>query len=116
MPDSDPDLREGDRQLAALLRAHGCIMNGGVFHVVECLSPEELEAAKAGYLYFGFDHAPGLLDLARDRANADDFDDADENEEAAFELAWSRNIPDDAALSDAFRRKLAESPESFAPV
>lgn len=33
--------KAGDSALPALLRAHGYIMNGGVHHVVECLSPEE---------------------------------------------------------------------------
>jgi hypothetical protein len=36
--------REGDRALAALLLAHGMIMNGGVDHAVEALSAEELAA------------------------------------------------------------------------
>ena len=34
-----PAAREGDRALAALLLAHGMVMNGGVGHALEVLSP-----------------------------------------------------------------------------
>ena len=32
-----PNACSGDRALAALLKAHGLAMNGGVLHAVECL-------------------------------------------------------------------------------
>jgi hypothetical protein len=38
-------LRElpGDRSLADMIAAHGLVMNGGVFHAVDCIAAEELE-------------------------------------------------------------------------
>ena len=45
----------GDLALAALLRAHGLTMNGGVLHAVERLQPSELQDAASGYRFFGLD-------------------------------------------------------------
>jgi hypothetical protein len=59
------DLRAGDVALAALLRAHGMIMNGGVFHVFETLDGPELADAEAGYRFFGLSGAAALLEYAR---------------------------------------------------
>jgi hypothetical protein len=47
----------GDRALAALPLFHGLAMNGGIPHAVECLQPDEQEAARRGYQFFGFDDA-----------------------------------------------------------
>jgi hypothetical protein len=47
--------REGDRALAALLLAHGMVMNGGVQHATEALSADEMAAAAAGFRYFSSD-------------------------------------------------------------
>jgi hypothetical protein len=51
----------GDTALAALLLAHGLIMNGGVEHALECMSQSELLAALAGYRYFGLERAAQAL-------------------------------------------------------
>jgi hypothetical protein len=49
-----PAKREGDTALAALLLAHGLVMNGGLFHAVGCLREHELSAPCQGFSYFGF--------------------------------------------------------------
>ena len=53
--------RDGDQALAALLLAHGLVMNGGVRHACSSLGPEELHAAVSGYRFFGFEEIATLL-------------------------------------------------------
>jgi hypothetical protein len=55
----------GDRALADLLRAHGLVMNGGVLHAVEILTPTELSDAESGYRFYGLDGVASLLSRAR---------------------------------------------------
>ena len=64
LEDGGPTPAEGDLALAALLRAHGVVMNGGVDHALEVLSAAELRAALAGYRYFGFEQIALLLEDA----------------------------------------------------
>jgi hypothetical protein len=48
-----------------MLLAHGLVMNGGVEHAVECLTPEEFAATKEGYRYFELPDVAALLDVLR---------------------------------------------------
>jgi hypothetical protein len=67
---------EGDRALAALLVAHGMVMNGGVAHALESLSSEERSAAAAGFRFFSFSDIADLFGNAttgqQPAANTDD--------------------------------------------
>ena len=48
-----PNPKPGDVALAALILAHGLVMNGGVHHAVACLTEDEIDAAVAGFSYLG---------------------------------------------------------------
>jgi hypothetical protein len=104
--------KAGDSALAALLRAHGYIMNGGVHHAVECLSPEERAAAIEGYSYFGLSAAAEALTSA---AHGSLSPWTDESEEAANHAYW-RQVPDDESLVRAFEAVLRERPDEFASI
>ena len=54
--------RQGDRSLAAMLQAHGLVMNGGPWDAIESCEANELLAAAAGYRYFGLEAAAQLID------------------------------------------------------
>ena len=96
----------GDCALAAILLAHGAVMNGGVAHAHEVLSPEELAAAISGFNYFAIPAAAHVLALpSPDTENASEMADH----------AYWRAVPSDAALTHAFRIKLLSHPEAFAP-
>jgi hypothetical protein len=98
---------EGDRALAALLLAHGMIMNGGVDHAVDALSADELSAAVRGYKFFGLDDAAGLLS---DATAADEL----QLEEAT--RLYSLLIPNDGTLAGLFKRVYVSLPNAFAPL
>ena len=97
---------EGDRALAALLLAHGLVMNGGVLHALGCLSRQERIDAIAGYRYFGLVAAADVLTKSYKQTG--------KAEEASNSAYWHA-VPDDDALADAFHTKLAASPGAFAP-
>ena len=99
-----PSARDGDQALAALLLAHGRIMNGGVHHALESLSGEELAAAKRGYAFFGFHAVPRLLDCAHQKT------------ENRVDRDYAELVPDDSALFTCFEQFYAKSPASFAPL
>jgi hypothetical protein len=104
--------RAGDRALAALLRAHNLAMNGGILHAVELLDESELDAARSGYQYFGFDSVAGLLSRAKDifDANVDlgSF-------ERPLDSEYDRYIPSDSSLAQRFERLLHQNPDDFCP-
>jgi hypothetical protein len=83
---------------------HGFIMNGGVHHCIECLSADQMAAAKAGYRFFGFPEVPLLLELAVDL----DGDEADRR--------YGSIIPQDSTIEQHFKDILGRSPELFAAV
>ena len=104
LDDGGENPRSGDRALAALLLAHGFIMNGGVHHGVECLSTDQMKAAKDGYVFFGFPDVPVLLEQAAEL----DEDEADDR--------YGAIIPHDSTIEHQFADLLARSPELFAGV
>lgn len=119
------ELRAGDRALAAALLAHGIVMNGGVLHALQGMSPSERREAAAGYRFLAL--AP-LAELFEMQVPEDDVDDeADDDEDEDFESEQDRleaelnqkywaTAPDDEALWRAFEKKLAHEPGLFAPV
>lgn len=99
--------REGDSALASLLQAHGLVMNGGVVHAQESLGQAKLADAVAGFRYFGLSVVAEVLSHPPD--------DSEETEERLNAAYW-KAVPDDSILAHAFRVKLLQFPEAFAPV
>jgi hypothetical protein len=129
-----PNPGAGDRAAGAMLLAHGLIMNGGVLNAVEVMSHAQLEAAKAGYRFFGFD---GIVDLfSRVKSLLDSRPDAPEEEmeleaevspgvrfvyendlgqfEEQLDSDYRLHIPDDSALEERFQQVLVARPGDFA--
>jgi hypothetical protein len=103
----------GDRALADLLGAHGLAMNGGVLHAVECMTPEELADAQAGYRFFGFDDIDSLLSRARRIFEAgNDLG----RHEGQLDREYADVIPSDDSIAERFEKRLKSSPSDFAPL
>jgi hypothetical protein len=109
---SEAPLQAGDRALRDLLRAHGLICNGGVFHVFDCLTAPQIDAAKSGYRFFGLEEAVDLLSRAKDLL---DKGDKIGECEAAVDAEYAA-VADDSNLVDRFKRHLAANPSDFAPL
>lgn len=125
--------RRGDRALAALIRAHGLAMNGGVLHAVECLSKPELLDAESGYRFFGFGSVADLIRRARQFSEADTrsgratgllsrirrlFRAADdlETQESQLDSEYAALIPDDSVLLERFQEHWRTHASDFAPL
>ena len=105
--------RAGDRALAALLLFHGPAMNGGVLHAVECLSPDQLMAALAGYRHFGFESVAVLIGEAKKAIQLEqDLD----TFEAVFDKQYWAQFPDDGVLVKGFESDLRENPQEYSPL
>jgi len=102
----------GDTALMAVLTFHGLAMNGGVLYALQCLTAGELDAARAGYRYFGFANAAGVIGAGQ-AALAQGLD-ADSLEETLADAYAA--ILDDGVLMQAFEARLATRPADFAPV
>jgi hypothetical protein len=105
-------LLPGDRALAALLLVHGLAMNGGVLHAVERATPHELDDAKSGYRFFGFDDVVAVLTEAKALVDSgvelDSF-------EADLDKRYS-SLANDSVLFDRFAAHQARSPSDFSPL
>jgi hypothetical protein len=98
--------REGDFALAALLRVHGMVMNGGLEHAFDVFEPLEFDAGIAGFRYFGLDDHANLLVCVRPL-----------NEEEQDELTPKYSeYGEDEVLQQAFEKKFENHPEQFAPL
>jgi hypothetical protein len=103
----------GDRALAALLLAHGLVMNGGVHHALECLDPSQVIAAADGFAYFGLDAVASFFrEAASDRALAEW---TEQTEHVTNEHYWGL-VPDDSFLESRFQAFFRERPREFSPV
>src|SRR5947207_2524200 len=108
----EPDAsRPGDVALHALLKAHGMVMNGGVLHCVEVLDENELDAAKRGYRYFGFNQ---LVDIIERAAATPESEAA--HVEAELDRAYAAIIPTDSVLVSRFEADFAKNPGAYGPV
>lgn len=103
----------GDRALTDLLLAHNLAMNGGVLHAVECLTPDELSDAEAGYRFYGFDAVASLLSHARTLLETDD---SLEFHESQLDRRYAEVIPDDTSLLESFKEHLRTNPSEYAPL
>lgn len=99
--------REGDIALSALLRVHGLVMNGGVFHALEVVAEDELRASCAGFRYFGFGLVAEVLEAARREEWTA------ESEERVNGAYWK--LVDDHAIGASFRRHIVTNRELYAP-
>ncbi|MCY2925138.1 MAG: hypothetical protein NT031_06805 [Planctomycetota bacterium] len=97
-----------------MLRAHGMICNGGVFHVFDTLTEAQIETAKAGYCFFGLGPVARLISRANLllTGTAEELGDL----EAALYAEYASYIPDDSELTSRFERHYAAKPADFAPL
>lgn len=102
----------GDTALMAVLTFHGLAMNGGVLYALQCLTAGELDAARAGYRYFGFANAAGVIGAGQ--AALTQGMDADSLEETLADAYAA--ILDDGVLMQAFEARLDTQPAAFAPI
>jgi hypothetical protein len=95
----------GDRHLQAMAKPYGRIMGSGVSAVMDTSSPEEVQRAADA-----FEHL-GLSDLAALTRRLVDVDwgSEDDLEDRLNQAFWGL----EKALTGAFERKYAESPEDF---
>lgn len=105
-----PGLRRGDKALYAMLRAHGLICNGGVYHCVkDCLNAKELQAAMDGYRYFGLEQAAKVIKRAQRSAWTG-------RSEGAMDRAYDKIIHTDSVLVRIFEEHYAKHSEAYAPI
>jgi hypothetical protein len=108
--------RTGDVALAALLRLHSQAMSSGLLHAVtDGLSPEEIEAALAGYRYFGLDDVAQIVESVASQAQIASDDELDTLEGEA-DFRYGEAVPQDAFLVGAFEARATQTPEEFAPI
>ena len=120
--EADAELRAGDRALAAALLAHNIVMNGGVLHALQSMSPSERREAAAGFRFFAL---PTLAELFEMQVPDDGLDDDDGDDDGAepeldpleteLNQKYWATAADDQALWTAFEKKLAREPALFAP-
>jgi len=113
MDDGGPSPSVGDTALASLLYAHGLAMNGGVLHAIECCTDAELDAALAGYRFFGFDSVTSIFSDAR---SAIDSESDLKAAEPMFDARYTEMIPSDLPLRDAFEHNFAKNSANFSPL
>ncbi|WP_310445914.1 hypothetical protein [Thiobacillus sp.] len=105
--------RAGDIALASMLLLHSVAMNGGVLHSIECLTSEQLAAAKAGYKFFGFNEIVALIASAeRAIREGKDLEDL----EATLDQRYWMVIPDDDVLTKSFEYHQSQHPFEYSPV
>ncbi len=100
----------GDIALARMLGMHNLIMNGGVHHALDMLSPDEVEAAIAGFVYFDVQPALAAVTTVLNTPHLREWTDA--NEAKANALYYTQ-VPDDELLVTAFDKRYLATPEEF---
>ncbi len=113
-----PDPREGDAALAASLSFHSLAMNGGILHAYEVLSPEELQQARDGFAWLALTDVAQFVEATAETISATNWDDEEAVDalEASADDGYEEVLPDEEALENAFRGRLAEQPEAFRPL
>lgn len=106
------DARAGDWALADALKVHGLVMNGSVHHAVQAVDEGEVEAAAAGFEYFGLRAIADVLRRVQHDPTLREWSDA--TEEEANCLYWAV-LPDDGELVARFERTFRETPADFGP-
>lgn len=102
----------GDAALAAIIRFHSAVMNGGVLHAIESLNVREISDARAGFRFFDFAAIPDLIQEAlRIAADAQ----LEVEESRLHQLYWDQ-IPDDSVIAQRFEQHFESHPTDFARV
>ena len=102
---------EGDTRLAAMLLAHGLIMNGGGLHALEVLQTNEVAAACRGYRYYRLERVADVLERG-----ASPFDgDADEWEHR-LDSEYAALVRSDSVLVERFEQHFRAHPDRYAPM
>jgi hypothetical protein len=92
-------------------------MSGGLLDAVERTTPEQLEAAQAGFRWLRLDPAADVVAMVQQEVDAGVLDDdRAEALEVRADDEYGRAIPGDQTLVDAFRTRLAEAPDAFTSV
>ena len=105
--------RAGDRALADALKVHGLVMNGGVHHAVQAVGELEVQAAAAGFEYFGLSSIAEVLRRVQHDPKLREWSDA--TEEEANRLYWAV-LPDDGGLAARFEQVFRDKPTEFGPI
>jgi hypothetical protein len=108
---NEDSLLEGDLALAALLFFQNEASNNGILHAVESIEPDDFDAAKSGYGFFGFHDAVCILDDAKSMAESDSRRDS---LEPALDRRYHAVLGDDSALFERFAAFLRLNPSEFA--
>ena len=103
----------GDVALAAVILFHGPANNGGVLHATECLSAAQLEEARAGFRYYGFDLVADLLMQAEKVIHLDS---NIGSLETVFDHRYWKQISDDSVLTECFARHFQMHPTEYSPM
>jgi hypothetical protein len=109
-----PEARKGDRALAGMLRAHGLVMNGGVWHAVELLPRDELDSAVMGYAFYGMSKVGALLERTRQLTEREQDEPLDTDGAATLDGEYWSLVPGDETLVDAFERHYRARPDLYA--
>ena len=104
--------RRGDSALAALLQAHGLVMNGGIYQAIECLSADELTAAVEGYNSFGLATVEDVFEAAASGLLSPWTSET----ELAANKPYSGLVPKDRFLVQAFQDVFRARPHDFSPI
>lgn len=117
MAGGGPHPHKGDAALVSVLAVHNMAMSGGLLNTVEQATPDQLDAAEAGFRWLRLDAAAGVVAMVRREVEAGALDDDDRAEEleGRADDEDGRVVPADQTLVDAFRTRFAEDPQAFAP-
>jgi hypothetical protein len=105
--------RVGDIALADVLLFHGPAMNGGVLHALQCLTPNQVNGAIAGFRFFGLVATAKLLERSQTVAREEE---AQVGSETAIDQDYCSEVPDDTSLVERFEACFRERPTDFAPL
>jgi hypothetical protein len=97
----------GDTALAAALRLHNMIMNGGLGHALDILTPEDFASAASGFRYLQLCDIAELLEQALSTPSDNPLQDLDARS--------STLIPQDQVIADQLQALLQHHPDDFAP-
>jgi hypothetical protein len=97
----------GDTALAAALRLHNMIMNGGLDHALDVLTPEDFAAAASGFRYLRLSDAAELVEQAQDTAGDDQLEE--------LNARYNALIPRDQVIGDHLEAVLQQRPGDFGP-
>lgn len=97
----------GDTALSAVLRLHGMIMNGGLDHALDVLTPEDFASAAGGFRYLQLSGVAELVEQAQAAPGGDLLEELD--------ARYSALVPRDQVIGDQFEALLRQRPGDFTP-